>query len=83
MRFFFFQGIRIFGHLTTVRPSKSSLKAVQSLTICGILFGFIQENDTLVGHAAFGIPESDMFHTGTTHHMEHYCVRPRITASPL
>jgi hypothetical protein len=68
--------------LISVRPPKSTLDAVESLIKCGISFGFIQENYTLIGHEGFGIPESYMFNVGTSHHVEHYCLRPTATVSP-
>ncbi|CAF3868662.1 unnamed protein product [Rotaria sp. Silwood1] len=74
-------GIGIIGDLISVRPSKSSLNAVKSLIKCGISFGFIQKNYTLVGHEGFGIPESYMFNVDTSHPVAHYCNRSTATVS--
>jgi hypothetical protein len=65
--------------MISVRPSKMTLDAVESLIQCGISFDFIQKNYTIVGHEGFGIPEAYASHVRTSHHLEHYCVRSTTT----
>ncbi|CAF5134860.1 unnamed protein product, partial [Rotaria magnacalcarata] len=42
-------GIGVIGDFSNVSPSKSILNAVQSLINCGITYGFIQKNYTVLG----------------------------------
>jgi hypothetical protein len=67
------------GDFISVQPSRSSLNAIKSLINCGISFGFIQKNYTIIGHEGFGIPESYMFNVDPSHPVAHYCNRSTTT----
>ncbi|CAM4977864.1 unnamed protein product [Rotaria socialis] len=47
-------GIGVIGDFSKVSPSKSTLNAVQSLINCGITYGFIQKNYTVLGRNSAG-----------------------------
>jgi hypothetical protein len=81
--FFCFSGIGFIGDFISTPLSKSSLDAAKSLIECGILFGLIQRNYTLLGHWGYGFAESYMLNLNKSRPSMRYCVSRVTTISPI